>query len=64
MEIDKKGVVLMSAPAPPYYYKKSSDTYHWETGCSKNYYSPTDPDWIVTESQPSGREQCNECKAK
>ena len=54
----------MSAPKAPYYYKKNGDTYHWETSCSKNAYSPNDPNWVKTNTQPSGKEQCNECKAK
>ncbi len=52
----------MSQPKAPYYYKRSSDTYHWETSCSKNHHR--DPDWVKTHDKPSGREQCNECKAK
>lgn len=54
----------MSKPSAPYYYGKDKDTYHWETRCSKNNYSPNDPNWVKTNTQPSGKEQCNECKAK
>lgn len=32
----------MSTPSAPYYYKEGSDTYHWETSCSKNHYPATD----------------------
>lgn len=53
----------MSTPSPPYYHKKSSDTYHWEKSCSKNKYSSTDPDWEKTYTKPN-KEQCNECKGK
>lgn len=49
---------------PPYYYNKNSDTYHWETSCSKNDYSASDPNWVKTSSVPTGKEQCNECKSK
>ncbi|PHM28307.1 hypothetical protein [Xenorhabdus budapestensis] len=52
----------MSQPKAPYYYKKSSDTYHWETSCSKNHHP--DPNWEKVYDKPSNREQCNECKAK
>ncbi len=48
-----------------YYYKEDSDMYHWHFGCS---FVPTDVrknlEWKVTETKPSGREQCNECKTK
>lgn len=54
----------MSTPSAPYYYKKSGDTYHWETSCSKNHYSSSNSDWVKTNTKPSGREQCNECKSK
>jgi hypothetical protein len=59
----KGGVVNMSQPRAPYYYRKDKDTYHWETSCSKNNYSASDPNWVKTSVQPS-KEQCNECKAK
>ena len=52
----------MSKPKAPYYYKDDSDTYHWDMKCSKNYY-PNDG-WKKTQTQPSGKEQCNECKKK
>ncbi len=52
----------MSKPSPPYYYKEDSDTYHWETSCRKNHYPA--PGWKKSNTRPSGREQCNECKAK
>lgn len=53
----------MSTPSSPYYYKKDgTDTYHWETSCSKNHYPETG--WVKADSAPSGREQCNECKTK
>lgn len=52
----------MSNPSSPYYYKEGSDTYHWETKCSKNMYPA--PGWVKTDSKPSNKEQCNECKAK
>jgi len=51
----------MSTPSAPYYYKEGSDTYHWETSCSKNYYPALG--WKKTNSKPS-KEQCNECKSK
>lgn len=54
----------MSKPKAPYYYKKTSDTFHWEITCSKNHYSSNDPEWVKTETRPAGREECNECKAK
>lgn len=53
----------MSKPKAPYYYKKGEDTYHWETSCSKNKYSPSDANWVKINEQPS-KEQCNECKGK
>ena len=52
----------MSKPKAPYYYKDSSDTYHWETSCDKNHYPA--PGWHKANDIPSGREQCNECKNK
>jgi hypothetical protein len=52
----------MSKPHPPYYYKKDSDTYHWETSCSNNFY-PAEG-WVKSYTVPSGREQCNKCKEK
>ncbi len=60
--LNRKGNCTMSQPKPPYYYKDSSDTYHWETSCSKNHYPA--PGWNKTGSKPPGREQCNECKGK
>lgn len=51
----------MSTPTAPYYYKKSSDTYHWETSCSKNLHPSSD--WEKTNAKPN-KEQCNECKSK
>ena len=62
--IFQKGDRTMSEPKAPYYYNKNSDTYHWETSCSKNHYSASDPNWIKTSSVPTGKEQCNECKSK
>lgn len=53
---------IMSNPKAPYYYKKSSDTYHWELSCSKNGYPGAG--WEKTNTKPTGKEQCNECKAK
>ena len=52
----------MSTPKAPYYYKEGSDTYHWETSCSKNHYK--DKGWVKTYTKPSSKEQCNECKSK
>lgn len=52
----------MSTPKSPYYYKTGGDTYHWETRCSKNHHPAAG--WEKTASQPSGKEQCNECKGK
>lgn len=52
----------MSEPKAPFYYKKDSDTYHWEKSCSKNHY--TEDGWETTQTKPTGKEQCNECKAK
>ncbi len=52
----------MSKPSAPYYYKEGSDTYHWETSCSKNHYPA--PGWKKTFTRPAGKEQCNECKTK
>lgn len=54
----------MSQPKPYYYYKeKGSDTYHWETSCSQNQYGKA-AGWNRSMTAPSGREQCNQCKAK
>jgi len=52
----------MSKPKPPYYYHINRDTYHWEASCSKNFY-PSEG-WRKSDTAPSGREQCNECKEK
>jgi len=52
----------MSEPEAPYYYKVGRDTYHWETSCTKNNYPA--PGWKKTNTKPSGKEQCNECKSK
>jgi len=54
----------MSTPKAPYYYKKGDEHYHWEKSCSKNHYSSNNPDWVETNTKPSGKDQCNECKAK
>lgn len=55
----------MSTPSAPYYYRKGRDTYHWEKSCSKVPTNvSTDPDWVVTNTKPSGKEQCNECRNK
>lgn len=54
----------MSTPKAPYYYNKKSDTYHWETSCSNNNYTSSSADWVKTSDKPSGKEQCNQCKAK
>ncbi|MGF1803726.1 hypothetical protein L4C31_00515 [Aliivibrio sifiae] len=51
----------MSTPTAPYYHKKSSDTYHWETSCAQNNY-PNDG-WEKTNTKPN-KEQCDQCKAK
>jgi hypothetical protein len=58
---DQEGGDNMSAPSAPYYYKEGSDTYHWETSCSKNHYPAQG--WKKTNTRPS-KEQCNECKSK
>ena len=48
-----------------YFYKKTSDTYHWHSTCSKLPANVrTNSDWVVTTTKPTGREQCNECKGK
>ena len=52
----------MSNPTSPYYFKSSSDTYHWEKSCSNNHYPASG--WEKTNEKPKYREQCNECKAK
>ena len=53
----------MSTPHPPYYYKEyTSDAYHWERTCSQNHYPATG--WKKSDTRPSGREQCNQCKSK
>ncbi len=54
--------VGQSEPSPPYYFKEDSDTYHWETSCATNRYPA--PGWKKSNTKPSGREQCTECKAK
>ncbi len=51
----------MSTPSPPYYYREDKDTYHWESSCSKNDYPGSG--WERVSTKPSGKEQCNECKA-
>lgn len=51
----------MSEPKAPFYYKKDSDTYHWEKSCSKNHYQ--EEGWETTKDVPAGKEQCNECKS-
>lgn len=46
-----------------YYWKeKGSDTYHWHLECDKNEYPSLG--WKRGNKPPSGREKCNECKAK
>lgn len=52
----------MSQPSAPYYYKDGTDTYHWESKCSKNHYPAAG--WHKTNEKPAGKEQCNECKGK
>lgn len=52
----------MSRPSAPYYHKEDSDTYHWESSCSRNNYPG--PGWKKTDTPPPGKEQCNECKGK
>jgi len=48
-----------------YYWKIGGDTYHWHRTCS---HVPADvesnPEWRVSETKPTGKEECNECKAK
>lgn len=51
-----------------YYYKTkraAGDAYHWHFLCSK---VPIDvnsnPEWTVSSTKPSNREQCDECRAK
>ncbi|MDR0984302.1 MAG: hypothetical protein LBL93_04760 [Ruminococcus sp.] len=54
----------MSPPRPPYYWKKDSDTYHWEKSCSNVPANVSNnPDWEVGNSYPKWREQCDECKS-
>jgi len=46
-----------------YYWKTiCNDTYHWHKDCSKNHYPAIG--WTSGSKPPSGREKCNECKAK
>ncbi|MDY8107828.1 hypothetical protein U0C82_01530 [Fulvimarina sp. 2208YS6-2-32] len=52
----------MSTPKAPYYYKTSTDVYHWETSCDLNNYPA--PGWEKTNTKPSSREQCNRCQSK
>jgi hypothetical protein len=52
----------MSDQRPPYYFKTTGVTYHWETECSENDYPDTD--WQKNSFQPHGRKQCEECKQK
>lgn len=48
-----------------FYKKSSSDAHHWYRTCSE---VPANVDensnWETSFKTPSGREQCNECKAK
>ena len=65
LDIDLAGLNCrsMSTPSAPYYYKESgSDAYHWEKSCHKNKHPAAG--WKKTNTQPSGREQCNTCKGK
>ena len=47
----------------PYYWKIGGDTYHWHRNC---HLVPSDvetnPEWKVSETKPSGKEQCYSCK--
>ncbi|MEZ8100534.1 hypothetical protein [Vibrio bivalvicida] len=52
----------MSTPKAPYYYKDGSDTYHWEKSCSQNNHPNSG--WHSTNTKPTGKEQCNQCKSK
>ncbi len=52
----------MSDQRPPYYFKTTGVTYHWETECSENDYPDTD--WQKNSFQPYGRKQCEECEQK
>jgi hypothetical protein len=53
----------MSKPSAPYYYKKDSDTYHWEKSCEKNHYPS--PGWEKSDTLPASKtDQCNTCKNK
>jgi len=52
----------MSKPSSPYYHKNDSDTYHWETSCHLNNYPAKG--WEKTDTKPSGKEQCDQCKQK
>jgi hypothetical protein len=46
-----------------YYWKKAgSDAYHWHKDCSLNKY-PAEG-WTSASQPPTGREKCNQCKAK
>jgi hypothetical protein len=59
----REGPAMALPPKPPYYYRaEGSDTYHWEKSCSRNHYPA--PGWKVSNTKPSGRKQCTECKTK
>ena len=52
----------MSKPSAPYYYKIGRDTVHWKKSCSNNNYPNTG--WKKTNTKPSSKELCNQCKSK
>lgn len=48
-----------------YYWKKNGTLYHWNLHCSAvPVYVRTDPEWIISEEQPIGKEKCKECREK
>ena len=48
-----------------YYWKTDENTYHWDKSC---HLIPDNveinPEWVVSNIQPTSKEQCNHCKNK
>jgi len=48
-----------------YFWKKNDPIYHWHLRCSSIPVNVRkDPDWVISEERPTGREICKECREK
>ena len=48
-----------------FFWKKTGTSCHWYLRCSLvPIYVRTDPEWIVSEERPAGKDPCRECREK